>query len=247
LYVISDLHLGGIAPSATSPGFQICSEQGQTLLADFLHWVAGQHTDAHGIHLIVNGDSVDFLAEEQFEAFTADQNAAEEKLSKIIGRTKTIWHEFRRIAKSGAEVTFGLGNHDIELALPRPRRRLRAELGSGLVDLVFDNSAIAIGDVLIEHGNRYDGWNAIQHDSLRRISSAVSRGEKPQEMLPAPGSVLVIEVMNELKSKYRFIDLLKPEQETVLPMIAALNPSALRKIRRLAGTRGRSRSHSGGI
>ncbi len=36
--------------------------------------------------------------------------------------------------------------------------------------------------------------------------------------------------MNDLKQKYRFIDLLKPEQESVVPLLVALEPSALAKI-----------------
>jgi UDP-2,3-diacylglucosamine pyrophosphatase LpxH len=235
LIVISDMHLGGAAPDANSPGFQICSAEGQKLLADFLGWIAEEHRPTSPIHLVVNGDSVDFLAEEPFAAFTADQLAAEEKLKAIIGRTRPIWDAFRAVVAAGVEVTFTLGNHDLELALPRPRQLLRETLGPGRVDLVFDNSAVVVGDVLIEHGNRYDGWNAVRHDALRRIRSAVSRGETAEEFPLPPGSVLVINVMNQLKQEFRFIDLLKPEQEAVLPMIAAFKPAAIPELRRIAG------------
>jgi UDP-2,3-diacylglucosamine pyrophosphatase LpxH len=230
IYVISDLHLGGEAPSDQSPGFQICGEASQSLLGDFLEWVAAQRRADNDVHLVVNGDSVDFLAEKPFAAFTADENVAARKLQAIFDRTRAVWDGFQKVVRSGAQVTITLGNHDLELTLPKPRTLLRDTLGPGRVDFLFDNEALRVGNVLIEHGNRYDGWNAVNHDSLRRLRSTISRGENPENFPPPPGSRLVVEVMNDLKQKYRFIDLLKPEQESVVPLLVALEPSALAKI-----------------
>ena len=39
------------------------------------------------------------------------------------------------------------------------------------------NESYRSGDILIEHGNRYDVWNAIDHDGLRETVSCASRGE----------------------------------------------------------------------
>ena len=216
VYVISDLHLGGEPEGHHSPGFQICGPVAQERLADFLNWVARQRKDDHDVQLVVNAsDAVDFLAEKPFEAFTADQGVAERKLEKIMESTRNVWNAFRDVVQSGAEVVFTLGNHDLEFVLPKPRALLRKTLGSGRVDLLFDNRALVIGTVLIEHGNRYDGWNVVKHDSLRGYVSKVSRREAPKKFPVPPGSRLVIDVMNELKTKFRFIDLLKPEQEAV--------------------------------
>ena len=85
---------------------------------------------------------------------------------------------------------------------------------------IFDGEAYPIGDALIEHGNRYDGWNAIDYDALRRVCSLKSRGQAipPSLRLPPPaGSQLVAEVMNPIKRSYPFIDLLKPENTAALP------------------------------
>ena len=219
VYVISDLHLGGEPPSNESPGFQICGEQTQELLADFLGWVAGQRRADHDIHLVVNGDSVDFLAEKPFAAFTVDQDEAERKLQNILNQTPKVWEEFRTVVESGAQVTFILGNHDLELTLPKPQGLLRRTLGPGRVQFLFDNKPLVIGSVLIEHGNQYDGWNAVKYAALRRIQSAVSRGETPEKFPEPPGSRLVVELMNEMKQQFRFVDLLKPEEESMLPQI----------------------------
>ncbi|NUP86379.1 MAG: metallophosphatase, partial [Burkholderiaceae bacterium] len=84
LYVISDLHLGG------DDKFAICASSGQALLADFLHWVATQHTPSNDVHLVVNGDSVDFLAEPEFLAFTGHDKSATRKLQTIVDRTEAV-------------------------------------------------------------------------------------------------------------------------------------------------------------
>ena len=69
------------------------------------------------------------------------------------------------------------------------------------------------GTPFVEHGNRYDDWNAVNHDALRAVRSALSRREPldPSLVVPVPGSRLVVEVMNHYKRKFAFIDLLKPE------------------------------------
>src|SRR5215510_8756010 len=153
LFVIPDLHLGG------KPGFQICSPKGRERVADFLNWVASQAEGGQDIHLVVNGDLVDFLAEPPFAIFTGKDDEATTKLQSIIDSSPEIWQAFRAIVKAGAELTVLLGNHDLELTLPGPGRLLRKTLGPGRVNFVFDNQALDLGDVLIEHGNRYDAWN----------------------------------------------------------------------------------------
>lgn len=223
--VISDLHIGG------APGFGICSDAGRTLLVDFLATVADEARIGRDVHLVVNGDAVDFLAQEPFEVFTADNRAATAKLRAILESSAEVWAQFRAVAAAGAEVTFLLGNHDLELTLPGPSRLLRETLGPGRVNLLFDNQALDLGDVLIEHGNRYDAWNIVDHDALRRVRSAASRRESIAEF-PAPaGSKLVIDVMNDIKGQLRFVDLLKPENDAVLPLLAALSPVSAAQIK----------------
>lgn len=222
LYVISDLHLGG------KPGFQMCT--GWERLAAMIRWTAGQHRSQSPVHLVIAGDIVDFLAEEPFEAFTASQESAVQKLERAMNATASVWSALRAFVETGAQLTLLLGNHDVELSLPIPRRLFLEYLGPGRVDFVYDNQALTLGELLIEHGNRYDNWNAVQHDALRLARSALSRGEEARSF-PAPhGSVLVQQVMNPLKQKYSFIDLLKPETAAVLPLIAVLEPSALNNL-----------------
>ena len=60
-------------------------------------------------------------------------------------------------------------------------------------------------------------------------------GQAPDPWTPNAGSQLVVEVMNAVKRDYPFVDLLKPETEAVLPILAALNPKLLRRLDELTG------------
>jgi UDP-2,3-diacylglucosamine pyrophosphatase LpxH len=229
LFVISDLHLGG------DTGFQICTERGRRRLASFIRSLPGQLAPSQQAHLVLAGDIVDFLAEQPFAAFTPDDSAATAKLARIMnhGGTADIWGALREHVSAGHSLTLMLGNHDLELSLPGPRRLLHQRISHRSVEFLYDNQAFVRGPVLIEHGNRYDDWNVVPHDALRAVRSALSRREAPPPMPTVAGSELVTGVMNGLKRQYAFIDLLKPENEAALPLLAVLDPGCMFKLKQL--------------
>lgn len=228
-FVISDLHLGG------EPAFQMCPQRGQEMLERFVDWAAAQHSPERQVRLVLNGDIADFLAEAPFDSFTNDHaGAATAKVKTILCRTRPVWDALGRLVSRGAELTLMLGNHDIELSLPGPRAVLLKTLGPGRVTFLYDNQAFVEDGVLIEHGNRYDGWNVVAHDFLRQIRSRLSRREKPGAYDGPPGSQLVQEVMNPIKKDYSWVDLLKPETSGVLPILAVLEPKLIGKVVELA-------------
>ncbi len=241
MFIVSDLHLGGEPPSEGDPGFQMCSAEGQARLARWVGYCREQIDASRRTEIVLAGDIVDFLAEKRFAPFTADDGAATAKLATVLQRTAPIWDALREFVAAGGELTLLLGNHDLELSLPGPRRLLFERLGRGsaprfLVDFLDDNRARVEGPVIIEHGNRYDPWNMVPYDTLRQARSALSRGETRAvpEDLDMPGSHLVIEVMNDIKRQYRFVDLLKPERQGALPLLAALAPSKMKYLPTLA-------------
>jgi len=240
VFVVSDLHLGGAPGGPDQPDFQMCAPASRRRLADFFVWAAGHRSADRDVHIVINGDIVDFLAEEDpkaatgFAAFTADEAEARRKLERIFERTHEVWDGLRAARERGARVSLVLGNHDVELTLPACRRALVERLGGGALDLVFNGEALPLGPVLIEHGNRSDAWNQIDHDTLRELCSELSRREQTDRKLQTPGSELVVRVMNELKKDYAFIDLLKPEGGAVLPLLAVLEPGALRQLVEIA-------------
>jgi UDP-2,3-diacylglucosamine pyrophosphatase LpxH len=213
VYVISDLHLGGaLGPSASERGFRICT-QGDALAA-FIEALAGQPTGpgAPRIELVINGDFVDFLAEEdepvEWTALKEDPERARALLLRIVERNRDVFRALARLVERGHTLTVLIGNHDIELAFPVVRQALAAALGlraGAQLRFLHDGEAYAVGDALIEHGNRYDPFNAVDFDALRRVRSIQSRGlavPDDRRMPPPPGSQLVAEVMNPLKQHY---------------------------------------------
>lgn len=234
VFVISDLHLGG------EPGFEMCSARGQRLLAAFVRAVTGCHQAGRDAHLVLAGDVVDFLAEKPSAAFTMDEAAAAGKLSRIFERARPVWDALRAHTAAGAPLTVLVGNHDVELTLPRPRRALLEVLGPGRVELLYDGEALRLGELLVEHGNRYDDWNWVDHDELLHLRRELSRGARPDELSfrSVPGSRFVVEVMNPIKQQFSFVDLLKPEDATVAPFIALLRPDLRDNIRTIGGTLG---------
>jgi UDP-2,3-diacylglucosamine pyrophosphatase LpxH len=153
----------------------------------------------------------------------------------------------------GQSLTIILGNHDIELSLPSVRTWLfnRLEGNGRRIKFIYDGEAYVRGDLLIEHGNRYDRLNATNHSALRQERSVLSRrvpaelefrNEYDRFQAPA-GSLLVIDVINPLKRQFKFIDVLKPESEAVVPLLLALYPEATNLLRaafKLSGAWARS-------
>src|SRR4051794_37756924 len=101
ILIISDLHLGGRpdevdAPGKiTLPGFQICHAHGE--LVGFVRWVMtqGQGMPPEDLELVINGDLVDYLADDDLDGaslraqvWTADEEQAIRKLDRIVKRTR---------------------------------------------------------------------------------------------------------------------------------------------------------------
>lgn len=237
IYVISDLHLGG------AEGFQIMRRP--DALAAFIEGLARKTLPPK--ELVIAGDFVDFLAEgsapdgqvpRHWEPLVEDASIAAALLNRIASRSSfaVVFQALTSFIQAGHRLTILLGNHDVELSYPLVRteleRALATDEGHGF-RFIYDGEAYTIGDALIEHGNRYDRWNQVDHDSLRELRSLQSRGEqgaRPRLFEPPAGSRLVANVMNPIKRDYSFVDLLKPENEAVLPILLALEPGYKRKI-----------------
>ncbi len=251
VYLISDLHLGGVQPTVPDSedrGFRICTHG-----ADLARFISALAERPDPIELVINGDSVDFLAEEDegggWSAFTADGQAAARKLDRIIDNDRDVFDALGTLVDRGHRLTLLLGNHDVELALPAVRQRLADRLGlTGRHDFhfVYDGEAYAIGRALIEHGNRYDPFNVVDHDALRRIRSLQSRRQPVAAELafePPAGSHMVADVVNPIKAEYRLIDLLKPETSAMVPVLMALEPGYRAVLTRVAAIGLKARRH----
>lgn len=253
--VISDLHLGGVYPEPPRlgcRGFRLCTQA--EAIARFIARLADDVSSGALIELVLNGDSVDFLAErdgvgETWSAFTADPQQAVDKFEAIVERDKAVFDALGAFLETGGRVTLLLGNHDIELSFPAVRAALRDAIGVKPrhdFEFIIDGEAYIVGDALIEHGNRYDAWNQIDYDALRRVRSLMSRRESVPEQYrftPPAGSELVATLMNKIKEVYAFVDLLKPEDAAVVPILLALEPSYIKRAAQIARLWYRTKSH----
>lgn len=252
IYVISDLHVGGAYPDPAAPlpdrrrGFRMMTRVAE--LAGFVRNVARQ-PDAPRAELVINGDFLDFLAEErgpvdpheppQWKAFRGGRAEALDVFRTLVARDRDLFRAFAELLASGKGLTVLLGNHDLELSLPDVRDALEEELGPGRFRFLDDGRALDLGDVLIEHGNLFDPANAVDHDGLRLLRALYSRGwhsEVGEVFRPPAGSQLVAEVMNPIKVDYGFVDLLKPESEPLFSLLLAIEPSYRGKLDELART-----------
>ncbi len=244
IYIISDLHLGGEAADGQR-GFRLCTHEAE--LAAFIDALTAISQPA--VELVINGDIVDFLAERTgdedhpWSAFHFPQSHALDRLNAIIKRSAPVFHALARfLAQPHHRLVILPGNHDLELNLPAVRHRLREAVGGAIdsadYEFILDGKAYRPGnDVLIEHGNRVDQMNFADYKAIGGLCELLTQGKavRPQfEFDPPAGSKLVAQVMNRIKSKYSFIDLLKPEVEAAFPVILALEPGRRGELGRIA-------------
>lgn len=246
IFITSDWHLGGTPDQLDSSGrksrlgTQICRSSRQ--LTSFIDWVREHGDGPDPVELVVNGDIVDFLAPEEGFGWASwlSEKEAIAKLDRIRFQCRgtdgrgpfEALRDFLR--HPHCSLTLLLGNHDVELSLPAVRCHLRETVlesdGRGL-QLIFDGEAYRRGQLLIEHGNRYDPWNQLRHSGLRQERSQRSRGLPVEEadretkwFHPPAGTLLVAHAINHLLRNYPFINLLKPETDAMLPLLLSLQP-----------------------
>lgn len=223
--VISDIHLANGQPDMIS---------NPALLTHFIHHLPSlfpvDTQNNEQLELIIAGDFIDYLNIQEYSAWTVDPAAAVKKLGDVTDRSQfaPVFDALAAHVQRGHRLTVLLGNHDVELALPQVQDALLNRLGASAHDVLYvmDGRAYRLGSALIEHGNRYDDANANDWSGLRAIVSALSRNETPNVDLEiSAGSKLVIKVVNPLKDKYPFVNLLQPVGEMLLLLLLEFEPS----------------------
>jgi len=240
LYIVSDLHMGGARPD-----FQILREAPR--LAGFIEWVAQQRPDGR-VGLVLDGDVIDTLAED-VGGYVAIGNAVS-VVERIMDDTSfsCVWKALAGfVAKPNRTLVVVVGNHDIELAFPDVqhlvRRRLTSTAGAagGQVEFATVGAGYAclVGGarVFCTHGNEVDAWNYVRYEDLSRVARRINSGLTfdPFEWEPNAGTKMVKDVMNEVKRRYAWIDLLKPETQAAVGVLVVLDPGQATKITKLPG------------
>lgn len=237
LYVVSDLHLGG---TRRVPIFKQSKE-----LGGLFEWAGARNAPGGGtIGLVLNGDVIDTLAEDIL-GYVATPAEAERVLVDV---DRTFPEVLQGLAKFVAaprhRLVIVVGNHDLELAYPNVQEALIQRLGGddetrrGRIQFVTNGAGYRcrVGGAgsgyalaLCVHGNEYDDWNAVSPDAMTRIVRASVLGVESARLRETPnaGTKLVKDVMNDIKAEWPFVDLLKPEMDSVFNVLLALDPTRL--------------------
>lgn len=214
--IVSDLHLGNGGPYDVF--------EGGTALPALLDHLADDR-----LHVIVNGDSVDFLMNDDPLELDVSRAIDQARAIATFPASAAVFQAFGRVLAKGGAITIRMGNHDVELFEPRVQAVFRDALGQPAdvaAKLVF-----AYGDkpqildvggtrVLVTHGEQNDDWNRVDYDKLREDESNYKY---------APGSTLVKKILNpgvsDPECGMRFLSLLKPDFQGAALTALAVEPS----------------------
>lgn len=93
--------------------------------------------------------------------------------------------------------------------------------------------------VLCLHGNEVDTWNVVDYERLRGAARDHHFALPTRRWVPNSGTQLVIDVMNDVKQDYPFVDLPKPETKGVVPILIALDQTKAEKLSRVVSVASR--------
>lgn len=236
LYIVSDIHMGG------PPGFQVLKEGKR--LASFIRWIGQQRPDGR-VALVLNGDVIDSLAENIRGYIAADE--AVTMVTRIFNDQAfaPVWDALKDfVSMAGRSLIMVIGNHDIELALPAVQRTLEERLAGDEAaprGRIFFSTAgaghsctVGPARVFCTHGNEEDSWNIVDYEALFQLARGLNAGLPfdSSRWKPNAGTMLVRDIMNEVKRKYAWIDLLKPETKAAIGVLLVLDAGQVGKISR---------------
>lgn len=223
-YIVSDLHLGG------KSGKQMFSA-GETF-RKFCRTIASDVSKTGRTLLLINGDFVDFLAEEKASYWNGDKAAGQLKsMSKRAGLKQVFEGLQSFVSKTDAHLVVVLGNHDLELALPDVRKEFikivsqDREVRKSRIEFAFDGWGyrfhVGRATALATHGNEVDSFNFTRFDILSQIiqeQAIFGESQVAKTWKPSAGTAFVIDAINPIKQQFPFVDLLKPEKVTFLAL-----------------------------
>jgi len=236
LCVVSDIHMGG------RPGFQILKESKR--LANFIRSLGRQRPDGR-VALVLNGDIIDSLAEDIGGYIAADD--AVTMMTRLFNDPtfNPVWEALKDfVGRPGRSLIIVIGNHDIEVALPSVQKAIEMRLAGddtacrGRITFSTTGSGYTctVGDarVFCTHGNEEDSWNVVDYEALFQLARNQNAGLpfNPNHWEPNAGTLFVKDIMNEVKRKYAWIDLLKPETKAAIGVLLVLDPAQVGKISR---------------
>lgn len=252
LHVISDIHMGG------ELGFQILRETGR--LSNYLLRL-GAERPGDQIALVLNGDVFDTLAEELGGSYIAI-----DQVQRVVTRImddhsfSPVWAALTKfVGTPNRTLVFVIGNHDTEIAFPAVQHLIRWRLAgddlAARARIEFSSTGAGytcmIGNarVYCTHGNEVDAWNYNRYEDLARVGRRLNADQafNPGDWRPNAGTKMVKDVMNTVKRRYAWIDLLKPETSAAVGTLLVVDPGQMKKLGELLDIIGEKLRGSGEI
>jgi UDP-2,3-diacylglucosamine pyrophosphatase LpxH len=201
--IISDLHVGG---GAADPGDDHVYQTNE--LVRFLQSIP--EADKGQVELIINGDFLEFAQvlptafSPASPEFWCTQQESLTKLKAILDGHQDIFQALKEMQLKGNQVTIGAGNHDVDLYWADVQAKLKEAVHP---DLKFETGANVYfryhNRLVIGHGHMYDPANRFLH-----WQNPID--EKEQRLEMCPGTLFMVQFVNEMEKKYPFADNLKP-------------------------------------
>ena len=237
--VISDLHLAD-----SHSIFEGFGDLQQSALEGLLSSASTNRFSekADAVELIINGDCFEFLFMEPYAKHGITYPAqALAKLERVIDGHRPFFDTLQRfISQNGRQVTFIIGNHDVELAFKDVQERIsevicnKPELKERIY---FCHSYFyqPAPDVHIEHGNQYDFWN--------RITCLWDEQGKPLTFNPDNitlplGTQYIQRVAYPINFQYPYFDSFEPAMNLIpqIALLCLLNPElVIATVKRMMG------------
>lgn len=221
LFVFSDIHLS--------------AQRGRGLfrsdlaLSKCLKWIAEEKPNSC---VAINGDFLDFLVLGETEG---PGNFYE--VEKFLPRTQEIIDMHPEVFDALACLADSLrtplviitGNHDPELVFPEVQRIIEARLATNSMKWIVhgEGAQVGIGEVtaFLEHGNRFDRYNRIDHNGLRELLCLKTRGfsvDAGYFYTPPFGSKVVLDYLAAIRSQFPWVDYIAPGTEAAFILMREL-------------------------
>lgn len=209
--IISDCHLASGSPQGEYNPYEDFHHD--ATLAEYIrNFSSGEYAD-EDVELIINGDFLDPLKVDVNGTFPdrITESIAVRKISTCLnGHPKVVKALRSFISRPGKNITYIMGNHDMEIAFPAVQRLIRTVIGAPryqdrVAFRIFESNYDLPGGVRVCHGNQFEALNKTELSKL-----FLTRGfAEPVLNLPW-GSIFLLKVLLPVKQQRPYINLVHP-------------------------------------
>ena len=182
---------------------------------EFLDYFStGIYGDGCEVELILNGDVLDFLnvqVQGEWVDVVTSEIAVEKLVNILDGHREVVRALQRFVSRSGKNLIYNVGNHDMDFFFPKVRETFCRVIGGETwnKDKVWVNAEKEFLDypegLQIHHGNQFEAVHSTNYQQPFITENL------PEPILYMPwGSVYVTKIINRMKWERDYLDKVKP-------------------------------------